>query len=134
MPGCVTANTEELVLIPVSVVTLVPQTVPGVSLYVRGGGEAPRLYRGPEIPVTQADLDNLKSRSVATLFVAADEYDRFQSYVRGNLAVVLNDESVPIVRRMACLNTVVRECLVEVFRRGNLDERVEQTARAGRED
>jgi HD-GYP domain-containing protein (c-di-GMP phosphodiesterase class II) len=119
-------------VIPISVATLVPETVPGVALYLGGGTGKPfRLYRGPEHPVTAADLETLRSRGVSRLYVASDEHRKYQDYLRQILDDVLDDETIPPAKRVGCLNEVIRDVLGDVFRRGDLDARVDQVKALG---
>lgn len=127
-------------VIPVSVATLLPETVPGVALYIemcREGMYAARdeyrLYRGPGFPVTADDLANLRKRGITTVYVSAVEHRQYQDYLRQNLNRVLDDESVPAVRRVSCLNEVVRDILSDIFRWGDLDQRMEDLQQLGRQ-
>lgn len=119
--------------IPVSVAVLFPETVPGVALYL-GDEESDtyRLYRGGHLPITTADLENLRGRGITRLYVASDEYAEYQKYLRENLESMLGDESVPPVRRAGCLNEVVRDVLGDVFRRGNLENRLYEINELGK--
>jgi HD-GYP domain-containing protein (c-di-GMP phosphodiesterase class II) len=131
MPDCLTPPAESA-MIPVSVATLIPATVPGVSLYLpAGNGLRPQLYRGADFPVTQADIDQLQDRGVGTLYVAVGEHGAYQQYLREHLEPLLDDESVPIARRMGCLNEVVRDVLAGVFRKGNLDDCIDELRHLG---
>jgi HD-GYP domain-containing protein (c-di-GMP phosphodiesterase class II) len=138
MSVCATATTAADSVIPISVATLLPETVPGVALYIRLDDqgtyreqEVYRLYRGPEFSVTAADLATLRSRGITTLYVSGDEYRRYQDYLRQNLDDVLEDDSVLPARRVGCLNEVVRDVLGDIFRRGDLDQRIEEVKELG---
>src|SRR5262245_36581656 len=74
-------------VIPISVLTLIPDSIPGVSLYLPPAAphENYRLYRGPDYPVTAEDIRNLKDRGATRLYVACDEHTRYQEYLRRNL-------------------------------------------------
>jgi hypothetical protein len=127
MSSTISAVASAEAVIAVSVATLLPETVPGVALYMRvGADESFRLYRGPEYPITAADLDNLRLRGISKLYVSGDEHRKYQDYLRHNLDHMLDDESVPAVLRVGCLNEVVRDVLGDVFRRGDLDSRMDQ--------
>jgi hypothetical protein len=132
MSVCTNPAAIEEAVIPISVATLIPETVPAVSLYLSDGAERSyRLYRGPEHLVSASDINNLRSRGVSNLYVAGDDYRRYQSYLRKNLDRMLDDESVPADRRVGCLTEVVRDVLADVFRRGDLDNRIEQLKELG---
>ncbi len=140
MSTCTTASVAIDAVIPISVATLLPESVPGVALYIRLGEEGNfreqesyRLYRGRGFPVTGADLDSLRDRGVSTLFVSGDEHRQYQDYLRQNLNHVLDDASVPPARRVGCLNEVVRDVLGDIFRRGDLDKQMEQIKELGQQ-
>ena len=127
MPVCTNPAATNESVIPVSVATLIPETIMAVSLYICDStGESFRLYRSPEHPVTAADINNLRSNGVSNLYVAGDDYIKYQSYLRQNLDQMLDDESAPPERRVGCLTEVVRDILADVFRRGNLENCIGQ--------
>jgi len=134
MSTCATVTETAGAVIPVSVATLLPQTVPGVSLYVEmdyGEQKSLRLYRAREYSVTAEDLAALRDRGIATLYVSGDEYRQYQEYLRQNLDLVLADDSVASRKRVGCLNEVVRDVLGDIFRRGDLDKRMEEVKELG---
>ena len=132
MSASISAVATDQTVIPISVGMLAPETIPGVSLYERNAaGDSFRLYRGCEHAITVADLDNLRSRGVSKLYVACDERERYQEYLRETLDQMLEDGSVPAERRIGCLNNVVRDVLADVFRRGDLDNRIQQFQELG---
>jgi len=120
-------------VIPISVLTLIPDSVPGVSLYLPSASahEDYRLYRGPDFPVTADDIRNLKERGTTRLYVACDEHTRYQEYLRSNLDQFLAMESVPVVQRAGMLNEVVRDVLGETFRTGDLDRQMHHLTELG---
>src|SRR5262245_25997151 len=100
MSSCAPATPELSAVIPVSVATLLPETVPGVSLYMEVEEQGTyRLYRGAEFPITAADLANLRSRGITKLYVSGDEHLQYQEYLRQNLDSVLDNRSVPVQQR-----------------------------------
>jgi HD-GYP domain-containing protein (c-di-GMP phosphodiesterase class II) len=138
MSVCESATTAADSVIPISVATLLPETVPGVALYIRLEDqgtyrtvETYRLYRGPDFTVTAEDLATLRSRGVMKLYVSGDEYRLYQDYLRQNLDDMLDDASVSPARRVGCLNEVVRDVLGDIFRRGDLDRRMEEVKELG---
>jgi hypothetical protein len=132
MPVCTNSVTTHEAVIPVSVATLIPATVPDVPLYIRDSGEeALRLYRSGDHEVTAADISSLRSRGISNLYVAGHDYRKFQSYLRQNLDRLLDDESVPPNHRVGCLSEVVRDILADVFRQGDLENRIEQLKELG---
>jgi len=119
--------------IPISVAVLFPETVPGVALYLGNEDtDTYRLYRGPELEITAADLESLRSRGISRLYVASDEYASYQHYLREHLDSMLEDESVSPARRAGCLNEVLRDTLGDIFRRGDLENRLREINDFGR--
>jgi len=120
-----TATAPDRAAIPVSVATLLPGTVPGVSLYLSSTGYGSfKLYRAPEHPITDVDLENLKQRGIVKLYVAGDDHRQYQTYLRDNLEHVLESDGIPHTQRVSCLNTVIRDVLGDVFQQRNLDEQI----------
>jgi len=114
-------------VIPISLVTLFPGTIPGVALFIRNGvDESYRLYRSSEYPITAGDLESLRVRGISKLYIHGDKHQKYQDYLHQNLDQVLDDESRPAAQRLGCLNVVVRDVLADIFRRGTLDSRIEQ--------
>lgn len=127
-PGRSTENAshQNAPVIPISVMTLMPDSVPGVSLYLPPSTDQAdyRLYRGPDYPVTAADIEKLKERGTNRLYVSCDDHARFQRYLRNNLDRFLSTESIPIVQRAGTLNEVVRDVLGETFRSRDLEKQI----------
>ena len=120
-------NTDvETAYIPVSVSTLIPETSINTSLYIpqKADGKM-QLYSGPDVPLEQADLGNLLARGHSRVFVRADEHARYQQYLRDNLSSTLDDESLPVQKRFASLNEVVRDVLATSFSAGKTDETID---------
>ena len=124
--GLAQKTDAEQAYIPVSAAALIPETCINTSLYIcqQTGGEM-QLYRGPQVPIEQADLDNLVARGHSRLFVRADEHAQYQQYLRDNLSSFLGDESLPVKRRFASLNEVVRDVLATSFSEGEIDGTVD---------
>jgi HD-GYP domain-containing protein (c-di-GMP phosphodiesterase class II) len=120
-----TATAPDRAAIPVSVATLLPGTVPGVSLYLSSTGIGSfKLYRAPEHPITEPDLENLRQRGIVKLYVAGEDHRQYQTYLRDNLDHVLESDGLPHTQRVSCLNTVIRDVLGDVFQQRNLDEQI----------
>src|SRR5687767_7878309 len=111
----VTAKCEQQFL-PISLATLHPSSVTNFSLYIQENSELPiRLYRGPDYPVDEEDVERLIERGVANLYIDVHEHDAYQQYLRANFNTILGDESLTVKRRFGCLNAVVRDVLAELF-------------------
>lgn len=118
--------------IPVSVSMLVPEAICGVALYTREGlGNSMRLFRGPDYPITTADLRRLTAAGHSWLYVSAIEHQQFQKYLRENLECLVQDESRALKDRVDTLNRVVRDVLAESFRKNDLTDVLCQTQRLG---
>ena len=129
-PDTVTARPP---FIAVSVATLFPSRTIGVSLYRRDQQNAPmRLYRGPDYPFAEKDIQQLLENDVKSLYVSSQEYDAYQQYLRDCLPAVLSDESLPVQRRFENLNEVVRDVLSETFQRRDTDQAVNATRELGK--
>ena len=106
--------------LPISLATLHPASVTNFSLYIQESPELPiRLYRGPDYPVEEEDVDRLIERGVKNLYIDVAEHEAYQQYLRSNFNTILHDESLPVKRRFGCLNAVVRDVLAELFASGN---------------
>lgn len=113
--------------IPVSIATLVAQTSVGIPLYVcPESSAAMQLYRGAEVPLENDDLEALLNRGLTTLYVREQEHGAYQQYLRDNLDSIVADETQPVERRFASLNTVVRDILASAFSTGDPGQTVQQ--------
>jgi len=112
--------------LPISVKTLHPSRVVGVSLYLKDPADGRLfLYRSPEVALAESDLEKLVDRNVTTLYLESGGHDRYQQYLRENLASIIEDESTPVQQRFGCLNEVVRSVLSEAFRTSDTEAVVE---------
>ncbi|MCH7990290.1 MAG: HD-GYP domain-containing protein [Planctomycetes bacterium] len=121
---------SDFIAIPLS--TIIPSKSIGVSLYINQGGEGLKLYRGPDFPFCEEDLQHLVEKGVHQLYVPTDDQRQYQDYLRSNLPDVLNDESIPVQQRFKTLNEVVRDVLHGVFETGDIQKTVEETTEIGR--
>jgi HD-GYP domain-containing protein (c-di-GMP phosphodiesterase class II) len=119
--------------LPVAVATIVPSRVIGIPLFVRDlNCSLPRLYRGSDYPLTDADLAELMARGVNTLHIRSVHYQRYQEYIRQSLSALLADPAVPSPRRLEALDHVARDVLSDVFRSKSVERAVEQADVLGR--
>ena len=91
-----------------------------------------RLYRGPDYPFAEKDIQQLLENDVKSLYVSSQEYDDYQQYLRDCLPAVLSDESLPVQRRFENLNEVVRDVLADTFQRRDTDQAVNATRELGK--
>lgn len=126
MVQCASTSRPGPAYIPVSAATLIPDKALRTSLYLpEEVGARMRLFRGPDVPLAEADLQRLISRGQTKLFIRADEHASYQHYLRDNLESILDDESLTIHRQFACLDEVVRDVLANLFAGGKTDETVD---------
>lgn len=104
----------------------------GVALYVCDDVSEPyRLFRAPNIPITEEWLRKLEASGRRKLYVSSNDHQEFQRYLRDNLKSVVSDESLAVSQRFESLNEVVRDVLGEAFANGNLDATVAKTGELG---
>jgi HD-GYP domain-containing protein (c-di-GMP phosphodiesterase class II) len=126
------APSIDTAVIPISVSTLIPEDALGISLYLQDEERGNwRLYRAPHCPLTSKDLKSLENRGVTRLYVSCDEESKYQEHLRNNLENVLNNESLHVKQRFSMLNLVVRDVLSDVFRRGDVTDRIEELQELG---
>lgn len=102
--------------LPISLATLRPSSLTHFSLFIQESTALPiRLYRGAHYPVEENDVQRLLERGVKNLYIASDEHDLYQQYLRETFVAIVSDESLPIKRRFGCLNEVIRNVLAELF-------------------
>ena len=112
---------ESIGYLPVSISTLLPESVLGIRLYIRESESAvPKLYRAAGVPFEQKDRDKLFNRGLRCLYVNASDNDWYQAYLRDNLSTVLSNEQISVTERFASLNSVVRDVLANSFRAGDV--------------
>lgn len=126
MGKCAIETTSGLAYNPVSAVTLIPEAVLGLSLYLPSEtGDEMHLYRSSDVPLTETDLEKLVSRGHTRLYIRSDEHADYQQYLRDSLQSILADESFPVSRRFGALDGVVRDVLANSFAAGRTDQTVD---------
>ncbi len=90
------------------------------------------LYRSSEYPITEEDLEKLRDRGTTKLYIAADDQQSYQDYVRENLGEMLQNEQVPPIERLSVLNQVTQDNLRETFDEGEMNDTVETSREMGR--
>jgi HD-GYP domain-containing protein (c-di-GMP phosphodiesterase class II) len=120
--------------IPVSSSMLVPSRMCKVALYVCDDVNEPyRLFRAPNIPITEEWLRKLEEAGRRKLYISTQDHQEFQLYLRENLKDVLQDETMEVAERFGTLNEVVRVVLGEAFSNGNLESIVAKSEELGHE-
>jgi HD-GYP domain-containing protein (c-di-GMP phosphodiesterase class II) len=94
--------------------SLIPETLPGVSLFIRNGGKHV-LYKLADLPFTQTDKARLLDNNVNYLFVKADDISTFNQYVESNLSALMNDESLEPLARQNMLYQASVNYVHEIF-------------------
>lgn len=114
--------------LPVAVALLIPEQSTGFSLYQYDTEKnRMQLYRTPETPFGQIDIDKLQGRGVHRLFLPEEDHQTFQDYLRENLHAKMADESRAPEERFQFLNEALRESLAESFQSNNDDQIVART-------
>ncbi|WP_231993692.1 HD-GYP domain-containing protein [Pseudobythopirellula maris] len=119
---------SEYIAVPIA--TLRPDSQLDCALYLEGECEGQeKLYRGAHLPLEYEQLQNLAKQGRTKVLVRSEEYGQYQAYLRDNLSEVLDDESIPLARRFAALDTVLRGVLSESFAAGDNDATVDACRR-----
>jgi putative nucleotidyltransferase with HDIG domain len=101
-------------LIPVSLSTLIAGSAVGVDLFMCESLEArPVLFCTQDSAITPARLQQLSGEGVSKLYIHRDSYESYQGYLRENLALLLENESISPIDRVAIMGDVVRAVLKE---------------------
>ena len=94
--------------------SLIPETLPGVSLFIRHGDKHV-LYKNPSLAFTQSDKDRLLDNKVKFLFVTSDEISAYNQYVEANLAQLMHDEKLEPLERQNVLYQASVNYVHEIF-------------------
>jgi hypothetical protein len=97
--------------IPISSSMLAPSRLCKIALYVCEDVNEPyRLFRAPNIPITEEWLRKLEESGRRKLYISTLDHQEFQRYLRENLKDFLQDETIEVAERFGSLNEVVRAC------------------------
>jgi HD-GYP domain-containing protein (c-di-GMP phosphodiesterase class II) len=94
--------------------SLIPETLPGVSLFIRHG-EKHVLYKDSTLSFTQYDKDRLINNNVEYLFVTSAEISKYNQYVEANLSLLMKDESLEPLERQNVLYQASVNYVQEIF-------------------
>jgi HD-GYP domain-containing protein (c-di-GMP phosphodiesterase class II) len=94
--------------------SLIPETLPGVSLFLRHGDNHV-LYKNETLPFTCKDKSRLLDNNVKFLFILAEEISAFNQYVEANLAALMHDESLEPQERQNVLYQASVNYVQEIF-------------------
>jgi|GEM_PF-6605361 len=94
--------------------SLMPETLPGVALYIRHG-DSFVLYKEADLAFTRSDKKRLLDNKVDILYVKADQISTYNQYVESNLAILLNDENLTPQERQLVLYEASVNYVHEIF-------------------
>jgi len=115
-------------LVAISPATLLSESIVGIDIYASSGeGSEPILFCSKENPVNCYRLKKLADEKIFKLFVSAQCYDAYQSYLREHWDQIAEDPGVSSKTRTSVLNEVVRDVLSNAFRSGCTDKIVQAT-------
>jgi HD-GYP domain-containing protein (c-di-GMP phosphodiesterase class II) len=86
----------------VSLDTLLPQTLPGVALFLKHR-DSYVLYKSPTLQFTEKDRARLIEHGTEELYVYSGELSNYNQYVESNLPVFLHNENLPPKKRQEIL-------------------------------
>lgn len=98
----------------VSLDTLLPETLPGVALFIRHN-ENYVLYKAADLPFTEKDKNRLVERNTLELHVFSEELSNYNQYVEANLPTILQDENLAPKRRQEIMCQASINYVREVF-------------------
>src|SRR2546421_9740532 len=117
--------------LPVSTATLCAAKDLDFDLYIQHTGRSfAELYRGRSYPLTDNDLERLRTSGVDHLYIRWDDKDPYRSYLQQN---VLNNSSVPVCERIRALKELTRVAFEDALRRNNCEKLVDVASGFGRD-
>lgn len=103
-------------LLPISLATLRPSPSREMDLYLGSeDGHAPILFCARHQTLERDPLHKLMHAGVTKLYIAVEDRDNYQDYLRGNLRDWLEDDEAPSAQRVAAINELVRDVLSDSF-------------------
>ncbi len=98
----------------VSLDTLLPETLPGVALFVRNNSKYV-LYKASGMPFTERDRTRLIDGNKKELYVYSGELSDYNQYVEANLPAILQDSNLPPKKRQEIMCQASINYVQEVF-------------------
>ncbi len=115
-------------LVAISPATLLSESIVGIDIYASSGEDSePILFCSKEKPVSRYRLKKLAEEKVFRLYVSAESYDAYQSYLRDHWEQIADDPGFSVKTRTSVLNEVVRDVLSNAFRSGSTNNIVQAT-------
>jgi len=122
---------QSLGYLPVSTVTLCAANDLDFDLYIQHEGRSfAELYRGRSYPLTQQDLERLRTSGVDHLYIRWDDKDSYRSFLKQH---VLSDKCMPLAARLRALKEVTRVAFEDALRRNSCDKMVSTAGDFGRD-
>jgi HD-GYP domain-containing protein (c-di-GMP phosphodiesterase class II) len=120
--------TENRQLVAISPATLLSESIVGIDVYASSGENSEAiLFFSKEAPVSRNRLQKLAEDKNFKLFVSAECYDAYQSYLRDNWDQITDSPDVSVNTKTTILNEVVRDVLNSAFRSGCTEKVVKAT-------
>lgn len=94
--------------------SLRPETLPGVSLFIRHGVNNV-LYKNGSLAFTQADKNRLMDNDIKVLFIKSDEMSQYNQYVESNLSQLMSDDCLEPLARQNVLYQASVNYVHEIF-------------------
>jgi HD-GYP domain-containing protein (c-di-GMP phosphodiesterase class II) len=114
-----TLSTDEL--LPVALNTILEGGKIDCDFYLIDDHQRSTLYRGRSYPFTVDDMRNLKQRGVKCLYISASDAERYRDHLQSQ---IVNDNSVPPLRRLEIIREASRTVVEEAWQRGGIDATV----------
>lgn len=112
--------------IPISAATLTPSTFVGVDVYLRSAAnDSITLYCAASEQLDLAKIERLVDGSAPKLYIHRDDRGLYQQYLREQACHVLEDEQIPVGKRVELMCEVMRDVLNEQFSTGTTESIVE---------
>lgn len=119
-----TTGASEYTCVPLSVFRV--QRNVSVNLYCKLKSETtPVLYRSSSIPITDADIEDLKRRGHRALYVSSADFLAFGNSLSGMIDDTLADEAIPAEERFAFLQSAAAVEMTAAFNMIKCDRFVE---------
>jgi len=107
-------STPDRGFIPVSTLMLFPGASGRFRVFIRQAGRHV-LYASEHETFTRDHLARLKQNGMDEVYLLAADADRFERYVRRNLAAHLLNESVPMDERARVFQTAARSLVADIY-------------------
>ena len=124
-----TTNTQHkttLRYLPIYLESLRIDSVLDFDLFIKINGEMV-LYRSADLPFTEQTLEKLRENSVSRLYVQEDAKGKYQKYIEKNLGVILQDHSIPEIKRAGILYETSKTLMKDVLDNPTYGENIKRS-------